>query len=285
MRIKCLDCGHSEEVKLDLFVKVIGGATAGFGFWAWVSFLFAGTGFAMAICVAIIAGGAAMLAYKNEIVDWLVNKGYACESCSSQKWAAVSPEMEREINAREATITGLKKDADTLRTDLATKEQEALAYIKGHDSSFSMKDVEELLEKIEDKDSRIEALLRDKAEWEKHKESLLAAQQKVVVNLEKRFGACYSSLSFSDRALKRIAALTEADRLKLEQQLGFLQHNPQQAKFRDDIVGTDAKELGFGDCGRIYVRKEGARFTVVSVGNKNGQSTDLKHLKRAYKES
>jgi hypothetical protein len=67
MRIKCLDCGHSEEVTVDLFVKLIGGVTAGFGFWAWTSFLFAGTGFAMAICIAIIGGGAAMLAYKDEI--------------------------------------------------------------------------------------------------------------------------------------------------------------------------------------------------------------------------
>lgn len=68
MRIKCRDCGFLEEVDLDLFVKILGGATAGFGFWAWTSFLFAGTGFAMAICIAIITGGAAMLAYKDEII-------------------------------------------------------------------------------------------------------------------------------------------------------------------------------------------------------------------------
>jgi hypothetical protein len=96
MRIRCLDCGHSEEVTLDLFVKIIGGATAGFGFWAWVSFLFAGTGFAMVICIAIISGGAAMLAYKDEIVDWIVNKGHKCYGCGSQNWVAVSPELERE---------------------------------------------------------------------------------------------------------------------------------------------------------------------------------------------
>ena len=101
MRIKCRDCGFSEEVNLDLFVKILGGATAGFGFWAWTSFLFAGTGFAMAICIAIITGGAAMLAYKDEIIDWVANGGYKCDSCGSKKWAAISPENEKEINAQE----------------------------------------------------------------------------------------------------------------------------------------------------------------------------------------
>ena len=101
MRIKCRDCGFSEEVNLDLFVKILGGATAGFGFWAWTSFLFAGTGFAMAICIAIITGGAALLAYKDEIIDWIANEGYECDSCGSQNWTAVSPEKEKEINAQE----------------------------------------------------------------------------------------------------------------------------------------------------------------------------------------
>jgi hypothetical protein len=95
MRIKCLDCGYSEEVNLELFVRILGGATAGFGFWAWTSFLFAGTGFAMAICIAIIGGGAAMLAYKDEIIDWIVNRGHECDECGSQKWVAVSPETKK----------------------------------------------------------------------------------------------------------------------------------------------------------------------------------------------
>jgi phosphatidylserine/phosphatidylglycerophosphate/cardiolipin synthase-like enzyme len=125
MRIKCLDCGHSEEVNLDLFVKIIGGATTGFGFWAWVSFLFAGTGFAMAICIAIIAGGAAMLAYKNEIIDWLVNKGFACKVCGGQKWAALSPEMEKEINAKDAKIDDLIRTVESIRASCDISDRQA----------------------------------------------------------------------------------------------------------------------------------------------------------------
>ena len=125
MRIKCLDCGHSEEVSLDLFVKIIGGATAGFGFWAWVSFLFAGTGFAMAICIAIIVGGAAMLAYKNEIIDWLVNKGFACKMCGGQKWAALSPEMEQEMNAKDAKIDDLIRIVESIRASRNISDRQA----------------------------------------------------------------------------------------------------------------------------------------------------------------
>ncbi|WP_447759851.1 hypothetical protein [Aeromonas veronii] len=285
MRIKCLDCGHSEEVTADLFVKLIGGATAGFGFWAWTSFLFAGTGFAMAICIAIIGGGAAMLAYKDEIIDWLVNKGYACDGCGSQKWVAVSTEVEKEINAQNAKISKLEKEGKGLAENFTIRENEAVAYVKSQNSSFSLEDVEELLGEIEEKNFKIESLLRDKDEWEKLKKSLLSAQEKVIGNLETRFSACYSSLSFSKRALKRIVRLTESDRVKFEQQLGFLQHNPKKASFRDDIIGTDVKELGFGNDGRIYVRKEGTKFIVESVGNKGTQNADLKHLKSAYRYS
>jgi hypothetical protein len=104
LRIRCLDCEFSEEVNLDFFVKVLGGATAGFGFWAWTSFLFAGTGFAMAICIAIIAGGAAMLTYKDEIIDWIANEGYECDSCGKKNWTAVSPRIEKEISAKEKSL-------------------------------------------------------------------------------------------------------------------------------------------------------------------------------------
>jgi hypothetical protein len=116
LRIKCLDCGFSEEVNLDLFVKILGGATAGFGFWAWTSFLFAGTGFAMAICIAIITGGAAMLAYKNEIIDWIVNEGHECDSCGNQRWTATSPEMENEINDQESYLSILIKSSEIITT-------------------------------------------------------------------------------------------------------------------------------------------------------------------------
>lgn len=89
MKIRCKDCGHTEEVNCNLFAKIIGGAVSGFGFWAWVTFLFAGTGFAMVICVAIVIGGVALAAYSEQITKWIITKNYPCDKCKSTKWEAV----------------------------------------------------------------------------------------------------------------------------------------------------------------------------------------------------
>ena len=86
MDIKCGNCGHTEKTNKDLFVKIIGGALPFGGFYAWVVYLFAGTGFAMAIVVAIIAGGVGMLLYKDEIVQWISNQGYVCTDCGEKNW-------------------------------------------------------------------------------------------------------------------------------------------------------------------------------------------------------
>lgn len=88
MKIKCTNCGHTEKTDKDFFVKLIGGAMPVGGFWAWTTYLFAGTGFAMAIVVAIIGGGIAMLVFKDEIVEWVINEDYKCPKCDEVKWKA-----------------------------------------------------------------------------------------------------------------------------------------------------------------------------------------------------
>ncbi len=88
MKIKCGKCGHSEETNLGFFVKIIGGAMPLGGFWAWTAYLFAGTGFAMPIVIAIISGGVAMLIFKDEIVEWIINRGYKCPKCDALEWKA-----------------------------------------------------------------------------------------------------------------------------------------------------------------------------------------------------
>ena len=95
MQIQCKKCGHVETTNLGLFVKIIGGAAPVGGFWAWTAYLFAGTGFALPIVVAIITGGVGMLVFKEQIVVWITNKGYQCPTCSATNWrpllASVSP--------------------------------------------------------------------------------------------------------------------------------------------------------------------------------------------------
>lgn len=88
MIIKCRNCGHSEKTTKDFWVKVIGGAAPIGGFWAWVAYLLAGTGFALPIAIAMIVGGVGLLAFKDKIVQFIVNRGYKCPKCGKVEWEA-----------------------------------------------------------------------------------------------------------------------------------------------------------------------------------------------------
>lgn len=79
MYIKCKKCEHKESFGMDLLVKIIGGAMPIGGFWAWVTYFFAGTGFAFPICVALVSGGVGILIFKDDIVKWLSSK-YDCKN-------------------------------------------------------------------------------------------------------------------------------------------------------------------------------------------------------------
>lgn len=86
--IECKGCRHREEANKTFFLKVLGGSFVGGGFWAWVTYFFAGTGFAFAICVAIVTGGVALLAFSDEITKWLSDM-YDCPSCGNRTWRLV----------------------------------------------------------------------------------------------------------------------------------------------------------------------------------------------------
>ena len=84
--IKCSNCGQTEKTNKDFFVKVVGGAMPVGGFYAWVAYLFAGTGFALPICFSIITGGVGLLVFKDQIIRWLANRGYKCHGCGRSAW-------------------------------------------------------------------------------------------------------------------------------------------------------------------------------------------------------
>ena len=99
--IRCKHCGHNEEANKALFAKIIGGLVTAMGYWAWVSFLFAGTGFAMPICIAIMAGGVAIVAFSDQITGWL-NKMYSCPKCGRREWEILTfDELFKEGQIRE----------------------------------------------------------------------------------------------------------------------------------------------------------------------------------------
>ncbi|GAA9669519.1 hypothetical protein HpVH116_08430 [Helicobacter pylori] len=83
--LKCKSCGHKEETSLKFFVRVIGAALPAGGFYVWVEYLLAGTGFALPLCIVIITRGVATLAFQDEIIEW-ADKGYKCEKCGKSSF-------------------------------------------------------------------------------------------------------------------------------------------------------------------------------------------------------
>ncbi|GAA9840945.1 hypothetical protein VN0666_04780 [Helicobacter pylori] len=83
--LKCKSCGHKEKTSLKFFVRVIGAALPAGEVATWTTYLLAGTGFALPICVAIITGGVAILAFQDEIIEW-ADKGYKCEKCGKSSF-------------------------------------------------------------------------------------------------------------------------------------------------------------------------------------------------------
>lgn len=100
MEIVCKSCGHTEETNKDFFVKLIGGAMPVGGYWAWTAYLFAGTGFAMGIVLAIIGGGVAMLIFKDEITEWVISQGYKCTSCGEVSWEPMTESMKQDRDSK-----------------------------------------------------------------------------------------------------------------------------------------------------------------------------------------
>ncbi len=112
--IQCIYCGHCEEINKELFAKIIGGAMVGFGGVAWTSFLFAGTGFAFPLCLAIVAGGTALTAYSRELTEWF-SKRYECVNCGMNDWNTVTG-RELELTERLSNID----DANFVRYNSVT---------------------------------------------------------------------------------------------------------------------------------------------------------------------
>jgi DNA-directed RNA polymerase subunit RPC12/RpoP len=82
MEIKCMKCGHREPINRAFFAKIVGrGALA-------VGILALATGFAVPVCIAILAGGLGLEMFSDTILLW-VSKNYSCPECGSRKWEKV----------------------------------------------------------------------------------------------------------------------------------------------------------------------------------------------------
>lgn len=86
MKIKCKECGHTEKINMPFFCKVLGLGVSGLGaVTVFVAAMTATGGLSLPICAAIIAGGAGIGLYSDEILAW-VGKRFACPKCGAKDW-------------------------------------------------------------------------------------------------------------------------------------------------------------------------------------------------------
>lgn len=305
MHIQCKKCNYCEKTDKSFFVKLIGGATAGMGYWAWVAYFFAGTGFAMPICIAIMAGGGAMLAFSDTIVPW-ISKMYDCPECHGNDWVAIDDEAVEKIRLAQQKIQQLntenakyKLEIKELSDDLNQKKNEIQEYIKttfqenvivntqnSYDDDYVKKlenDFYFLMEQWENQESKILELVQSqeaKDELENVATAYTKQEMKVIDKIKMRFRKLYQKVSIEDKSYKRLVRMNDSELLKFEQEIKKL--NEGQLSFRDDIYGADVKEVDFDGSGRFYIRKIDDVYSVVCVGDKNTQDKDIEWLKKHY---
>lgn len=122
MKIQCNNCGNLKTVNKSFIVDLFGLGMPAVGAYAWVTFLFAGTGFALPLCAAIVAGGPLLLKYKNTILESIVNRGYSCNLCGGKNWAAVSNSTKQIFN--KPTNNKVISKVDNLNTQESIKDLE-----------------------------------------------------------------------------------------------------------------------------------------------------------------
>lgn len=312
MHIQCKNCNYCEKVDKAFFAKLLGAVTASMGYWAWVSFFFAGTGFAMPICIAIMAGGGAMMAYSDKIVAWISTK-YDCPVCKNNQWIAIDDEAadklklaiqkarlaQRKIQQLNAENARYKSEIKELSDELNQKKNEFQEYIKTtfqenilvntqntYDDDYVKKlenDFGFLMEQWENQESKILELTQSqeiKDELESFALAYTKQEMKVIDKIKMRFRKLYQKVSIDDKPYKRLARMNDDELLKFEQEIKKI--NDGQFDFRDNIHGADVKEVDFAGSGRIYIRKIDNVYGVVCVGNKNTQDKDIDWLKKYY---
>lgn len=302
MYIQCKNCNHREKTDKSFFIKLIGGVTTGMGYWAWVAYFFAGTGFALPICIAIMTGGGAMMAFSDKIIPWISQK-YKCPKCKNNQWIAIDDEAANKLRLARQQIEQLnaenakyKSEIKKLSDDLIQRKNELQDYIKkiiqentsvnnqkSYDDEYVKRlenDFDFLIEELENKENTILELLKNQEDLNNMTNTYRRQEIKVIEKIKTRFHKLYIKVSISDKSYKRIARMNDDELLQFEQEIKKL--NDGQLNFRDNIYGADVKELDFNKTGRIYIRKIDNCYNVVCVGNKNTQHKDIDWLKSRY---
>ena len=165
------------------------------------------------------------------------------------------------------------QQSETERTQLQQEKEQLLRKYAGAVSESDLDDI------LKENYAVREELNYVKPELEQLKAKIEAFSRKRTDILISRIHHCYPSITLKTQAWRDIVELSERRLNAFERQLGLLQHNPEKAKFRDIIVGTRIREIGFDHDGRIYAKIEGNTVEIYRIGNKKSQDQDIKWIK------
>ncbi len=129
----------------------------------------------------------------------------------------------------------------------------------------------------------IEALKQQLKLYEKEREAKSRQQLKEADATRKRFGTLYKNLAMHDKAVEGFIDLTEEMKIKAEEAVHLLNHDPKQVQIKRKVFGKKNREtvfeIIFAYKGRLYFRNvSGNRIEVLAIGTKLTQTKDLTFL-------
>jgi uncharacterized protein (DUF697 family) len=203
-----------------------------------------------------------------------------------QEYARYVEELKsNEIEALKEKLEGLAKEKDSLEL----KVKNLLGELQNTQAELKPMVSEDDYLKLLEKQYRIEAEARESELHKKkteHEIAILKQQiekstAKAAEVIENRFRKCYPSIRVSHKNIyRKLASMKYHELHAIEVQMGRLQHDPGNARWRDAIAGTNIREIGCDGDLRLYVTWQDTGYVIEDVGDKSTQDSDIRRLKK-----
>ena len=182
-----------------------------------------------------------------------------------------------EVIAKEKTYLGKIRELNKEKQDLSKDVDGLLEEMEDLESGLKHQRAnrEELENEVEDLRSELERL--------KQKGEKRGKKKKSSENIAKRLRLLYKNLEFSERAITGFVGLTPEFQLKGEEVIHQLNENDELISIRRKVFGKGGKinvlEVDFAYSGRLYFQKNAqSRIHVLAIGTKNSQNQDLAYI-------
>ena len=140
--------------------------------------------------------------------------------------------------------------------------------------------INENLKQQEEQQAEIQTLKEELSRYEKGKTKTRASD-----SISRRFAVIYKNLVFHEKAIEGFADLTENMKIKAEEIIQQLNHEPALVQVKRKVFGKKNREtvleVVFSYKGRLYFRRmKDNKIEIVTIGTKNDQDRDLEFLDR-----